>query len=153
MPKAQRTRGLSFVYQTSNKFKHNLYQISSLESQPSANLNLPYNNRSVVPSILTKPSIRISINIQLHNLYKTSAAKYWPNFSWKILHELQLQNIDQTLCSKSEQKFSFMTKPQLLNLQQTVANTFLIINISKSNNLNNFWVGIFSLQCHTNQVY
>ena len=49
--------------------------------------------------------------------------------------ELQLQNLDQTLCSKSEQKFSFMTKPQLLNLQQTLANMILIINIGNSNDL------------------
>ena len=39
------------------------------------------------------------------------------------LAELQLQNLDQTL---SEQKFSFLTKPQLQNLQQFVANTILI---------------------------
>ena len=44
----------------------------------------------------------------------------------QILPELQLQNLDQTLCSKSEQKFSFLTKPQLQNLQQFVANTILI---------------------------
>ena len=31
-----------------------------------------------------------------------------------------------------------MTKPQLLNLQQTVANTIIIINISNGNNLNKF---------------
>ena len=63
-------------------------------------------------------------------------------FAIKILTELQLQNLDQTLCSKSEEKFSFMTKPQLLNLQQkfeqTVANPILIINIGNSNNLNKF---------------
>ena len=76
--------------------------------------------------ILTKTSFRISTKILLHNLYKTSAVKY---SSLKILPELQLQNIDQTLCSKPEQKFSFMAKPQLPNLQQTVANTILIINI------------------------
>ena len=51
-----------------------------------------------------------------------------------------------TLCWKSEQKFSFVTKPQLLNLQQTVAKTILIINISNSNNFNNFWVAIFTCQ-------
>ena len=66
--------------------------------------------------------------------------------------ELQLQNLDQTLCSKSEQKFTFMTKPQLLNLQQTVANMILIININNSNNINEFWVGIFTLKGHKNQV-
>ena len=57
---------------------------------------------------------------------------------FNILLRLQLQNLDQTLCSKSEQKFIFMTKPQHLNLQQTVANRILITNISNSNNLNKF---------------
>ena len=51
----------------------------------------------------------------------------------------------------SEQKFSFMTKPQVPNLQQTIANT--IINISNSNNLNKFWVGISTRQGHIKQVY
>ena len=63
------------------------------------------------------------------------------------------QNLDQPLCSKSEQKFSFMTNPQLPNMQQTVAITILSINIGNSNNLNKFWVGIFSRQGHINQVY
>ena len=48
----------------------------------------------------------------------------------QILPELQLQNLDQPLCSKSEQMFSFRTKPQVPNLQQTVASNFLSINIS-----------------------
>ena len=38
-----------------------------------------------------------------------------------LVPELQLQNFDQFLYSKSEQKFSFMTEPQFANLQQTVA--------------------------------
>ena len=46
-----------------------------------------------------------------------------------------------------------MIKPQLPNLQQTVADKILIINISNSNNLNKFWVGIFTRQGHINQVY
>ena len=46
-----------------------------------------------------------------------------------------------------------MTKPQLPNLQQTVANTILITNISKSNNLNKILEGIFARQGHINQVY
>ena len=46
-----------------------------------------------------------------------------------------------------------MTKPKLPNLQQTVANTILITNIINSNNLNKFWVGIFTRQGHINQVY
>ena len=44
-----------------------------------------------------------------------------------------------------------MTKPQLTNLQQTVANAIFII--SNSNNINKFWVGIFTRQGHINQVY
>ena len=46
------------------------------------------------------------------------------------LAELQLQNLDQPLCSKSDKKFSFRTKRQLPNLLQTVANMLLTINIS-----------------------
>ena len=67
--------------------------------------------------------------------------------------ELQVQKLDQTLCSKYEQKFNFMTKPQLLNLQQTVTNMILIINIDNSNNINEFWVGIFTIKGHINQAY
>ena len=74
-------------------------------------------------------------------------------FQLQILPELQIQNLDQILSSKAEQKFSFMTKPQLPNLQQTVANTILIINISNSNKLNKFWVRICTRQGHMNQVY
>ena len=80
------------------------------------------------------------------------SSSYWPNLL-QILPELQLQNNDQTLCSKSEQKFNFMTKPPLPYLQQAVANTILIINISNNKNLNKFWVGIFKGQSHINQVY
>ena len=50
-----------------------------------------------------------------------------------------------------EQKKSFLTKPQLRNLQQTVANTILDINIS--NNIKKFWVGIFTRQGYINQVF
>ena len=60
------------------------------------------------------------------------------------LAELQLQNLDQPLCSKSEQMFGFMTKPQLPNQQQTVANTIFFININNSNNFNKFLVA----SCH-----
>ena len=66
--------------------------------------------------------------------------------------ELQLQNLDQPLCLKSEQKFNFMTKRQLQN-QQIIANMVLSINISNSNNLNKFWAAIFTYQSLINQVY
>ena len=44
--------------------------------------------------------------------------------------ELHLQNLDQALCSKSEQKLSFMTTPQFPNLQQTVVNMTFIFYIN-----------------------
>ena len=48
-----------------------------------------------------------------------------------------------------------MTKPQLTNLQHTIANTILITKISNSNNINKFLVlvVIFARQGHINQVY
>ena len=69
-----------------------------------------------------------------------------------MLNKFQLQNLDKPLCSKSEQKISFMPKRQLPN-HQAVANMILSINISNINNLNKFWVGIFTRQGHINQVY
>ena len=45
-----------------------------------------------------------------------------------------------------------LNKLQLPN-QQIVAKMILNINISKSNNLNKFWVGIFTRQGDINQVY
>ena len=118
-------------------------------------------------------NFRIKIKNWLQNLNQTSASrltlrlKSWPRFNFvtsnissKILTKLQLQNLAWTSTSKSwpkwsksGQKLSFMTKPQLPKLQQTVANTILIININNSNNLNKFWVGIFTRQGHINQVY
>ena len=51
-----------------------------------------------------------------------TAAKNWPNFSFKISPELQLWNLDQALCSKAEQKkstlwpnFSFKVCTKLLS--------------------------------------
>ena len=81
-----------------------------------------------------------------------------------LMHTWELKlgnkaNFVQTLTTRFgqdfevEQKFNFMTKPQLPNLQRTVANTILIIKMSNSNNLNKFLVGIFTHQGHINQVY
>ena len=111
----------------------------------------PWSQLNLRFKILTKPSIRILTKILLHKLYKTSAAKCWTNSSFKVLPELRLQ----PLGLRSEQKCSFRTKRQSPNLQQTVANTILITNISNSNNnnLNKFWLGIFTRQDRINQVY
>ena len=73
--------------------------------------------------------------IQQNNLYKTPAAKCWTNSSFEILPKLQLLNLDQPLCSKSEQKFSFMTKRQLPNQkanQKAVASMILSISNFKA---------------------
>ena len=53
------------------------FHLQNLDSASTRNLNQtsasPLNLKF---KILTKPSFRISTKIQLHNLYKTSAAKY-----------------------------------------------------------------------------
>ena len=160
LQKAQRTRGLSSSFQ-SNLLGYSQVQTQILIKLHLQNLDPAFTSKSelnITSSTKlgirnTKPSFSISTNIQLHNLCKTSATKYWPNASLKILPELQHQNLDQTLCSNSEQKFGFITKPQLPSMQQIVANTIFIINISKSANLNKFWVGIFTCQAHIDQVY
>ena len=103
------TKVTSLGYITSS-YTNLLDQASTSKSQPNI-------------SISTRPSFRISTKIRLHNLNQASAAKYWPNFSFRsnqISPELKLQNFDQTLCSKSEQNFSFMTKLQLPNLHLVV---------------------------------
>ena len=46
-----------------------------------------------------------------------------------------------------------MAKLQRPNLQQIIVNLFSIINISNSNNLKKFYVGIFTRQGRINQVY
>ena len=136
----------NFDQTSSSKFRPSIYfKISTKHHHLDKTQDSKYWPNIASASRLTK--------IQLHNLCKTSVVKYWPNSSLKILPELQLQNLDQTFCSKSEQKFRLITKPQLPSMQQTVANTVLITNISNSNNLNKFWVGILTRQGHMNQVY
>ena len=129
-------------------------QISSSEYWPRAPTSKSRHLQTIAPrlilklKILTKPESRpwfkfiTSTKHQHQNTDQTLASKSC----------LQPQSLDQTLCSKSERKFSFMTKRQPLN-QQAFANIILSINISNSNNLNKFWVGIFTRQGHINQVY
>ena len=83
----------------------NLDQALTLKSQPKISIST-----KLKLEILTKPSFIILTKIQLRNLNQTSAAKYWPNFSFKISPEFQLQTPDQTLCWKHEEKFSFFDK-------------------------------------------
>ena len=111
----------------------------------------------------SKFSFRISIKLQLPNLDQTSGSKSWPNFNFKILIKSQPQSLDLKHTSKSWSNFSFniviktrykiSTKPQLQNIDQTVVNTFLSINISNTTNIKKLWVGIFKGQSHISQVY
>ena len=113
LPKAQRTKGLSSAYQSNlfrsyHRFKHKSWSNFTFRISTKHQQNL--NQTSVFPlnlnfKILTKPSLRISNKINLHNLNQTSAAKYWPNFSSKISPEPQLQNLDQSAgCPKKTQQ-------------------------------------------------
>ena len=54
--------------------------------------------------ILTNPSFRISTKLQLHNLYKRSAAKCWTNSDVKILPFFKFQNLDNPSCAQSLNK-------------------------------------------------
>ena len=70
-------------------------QASTSKAQP----NISISNELKIQN-MTIPSFKISTRIQLHNLYKTSAAKYSPNTSSKIFPELQLQNLEPNLVLK-----------------------------------------------------
>ena len=114
MPKAQRTRGLSSGYQSNffwsyHKFSNKSWsefiliistkqQLQNLNQRSAFWLNLNF-------KILTS-SFGVSTKNNIHNLNQGSATKYWLNFSFKIMPELQLQNLYQTLCSKSEKSLA-----------------------------------------------
>ena len=160
LPKAQRTRGLSSYHKSWSNF---IFRISTKHHLQNLNQNLSF-------KILNKPSFRILTKIELHfnhmkhqqqnndqtkihlgfNILQNISRKELTKLQLQILPELQLQNLDQTFCSKSEQTFRFLTKPRLPNLQQIVTNTIIISN---SYNINKFWVGIFTRQGHINKVY
>ena len=101
---------------------------------------------------LTKPSFRILTRIQLRNLNQTSTVKYWPNFSLNLAWTSTSKSWPN-LVLKVWTKVKLYDQTQLPNLQQTVANTILIINISNNNNIKKFWLGIFTRQGYINQVY
>ena len=81
--------------------------------------------------ILTKPSFRISTKIKLHNLNQASAAKYWSNFSFKILPELQLQNLYQTLYSKSEQSLGLAFSQARVRSIKSFTNILFLVDSIK----------------------
>ena len=59
------------------------FHLPNLDQISAPQLNLKF-------KILKKPSFKILNKIRLHNIYKTSAAKYWPNTRLKILLELKI---------------------------------------------------------------
>ena len=136
LPNAQRTRGLSSDY------LQNLDQASTSKIWPNISISSKLKTSKSWPNLASESRPRLNCitttKHQQQNNDQTLASKSWPNL--------------ETLCSKSEQKLYFMTKLHLPNLQQTVVNTFLIININKSSNFNKFWVAIFTCQAHINQV-
>ena len=92
----------------------NLDQASSSKSQPNISIWL----NLFIFKILTKPSFRISTKIQLHYLYKTSAAKYWPNssfksclnFNFKILTKPCAQSLNKSLALWPNLSFQICNK-------------------------------------------
>ena len=99
-------------------------------------------------------SFQISPTILAQNVDQSLATKLGPDFSLDILTKLQLQNPNWTSTSKSWPNLSLDILNNILrqNLKQTVANTFLIINISNSNYIIKFWFGIFIRQGHIRSV-
>ena len=108
---------------------HFLFHISNTNRMSinwTSQLNLSF-------KILTKSNFRISTKFQLSNFNQTLISKYGPNSNFKI---------------STERKSSPNLSLDKLNVKvQTVANTFLIINIwfSNINNILKFWVGIFDM--------
>ena len=97
LPKAQRTRGLSFTYQSNffgsyHKFSDKSWSDFIFTISTKQQLQL-FNKISAIQlnldfKILTKCTFRISTKKKLHNLNQASSAKYWPKFSFKISPEL-----------------------------------------------------------------
>ena len=80
---------------------------------------------------------------KVQNLDHTSGSKFWSIFH----HKISTKQRPQT--TSNFEAFKILTKPQpryleRQNLYQNIANPFLIIKISNSNDINKFWVGIFT---------
>ena len=111
LPNAKRNRGLGFAYEIQSfRPYHKFWSWSNFTFRISTKHQQNLNQASVFPlnlnfKILTKPSLRISTKIQLHNLYKTSAEKNWPsssckfclNFNFNILTKPCAQSLNKSL--------------------------------------------------------
>ena len=128
-------------------YQNDCFWIMSQESQPNFNIQIwtMFPAQNVDQSLNTKSwqnfsfkiltTIRLQNFIQPQNVDQKSASKCWPNFCFKI----------------SSFNFKILTKPHpwyILNSLQRQISTKLLstlfIKISYSNNINEFWVGIFT---------
>ena len=94
----------------------NLDEISISESRLSINFKISTKHQFLNLCLKSWPNLYLASESWPRFNFEPQpniSSKYWPNFSFKISPELQLQNLDQTLCSKPEQKFRVMTKLQL----------------------------------------
>ena len=68
-----------------------------------------------------------NILVKIQNLQHMSTSTYWPNSSFETSTKLQPPNLDQQLCSKSDQNFSLKnsTKSQGQYLDQTLGSKYL----------------------------
>ena len=135
LQEAKQTQGLSALIRVTafNSYQkliknHKLIKIQPQNpNQTSASKAWP--NLSL--KVLTK-----DIQNTKYKIYKIYKNISWPNFSFNIINTIKVQNLYQTSTSKS--------RPNC---------TFLSINISNTNNIKKFWVGIFKGQGHISQVY
>ena len=96
--------------------------------------NPPHAHTPPHTTISTTP-LAMHFELELTQPFQTAAILQWLVVAGGSFFPFPKPNlrISTKMCSKSEQNFSFVTKPQLLILRQTVANIFPIINISNIN--------------------
>ena len=114
----------------------NLFSISHTFTIENLKENLPEN--------IAKGTKDPRIEFISQNLDYASTSKSQPNISISTKSKVKIL---------TKPSFRILTKIQLPNQQETVSNTILITDISNSNNLNKYWVGIFTRQGHIYQVY
>ena len=105
--------------QTQNLIKFHLQNIDQAPTSKSRHQQTSVSRLNLKFKILTKPGFRVSTKIKLHYLYKTSAAKYWPNssfksclnFNFKILTKPCAQSLNKSLTLWPNPGFQICNKP------------------------------------------
>ena len=120
------------ITRSNTNFLSNLIWGISTKHQTSASqLNLNF-------KILSKPSFKISTKIQLHNLYKSSATKYWQNssfksclnFNFKILTYPYAQSLNKSLAFWPNLSFEIYNK--LLPTRSSSATVTVTVTVTTS---------------------